>query len=61
MTKNTLEDLTGCLQYSDDWELKGDGLWGDTTYDDPKIEADASTAKHRLKHGILADGYYNKV
>ena len=40
-----------------------DGVWGDTyiyihcIYDDPKVEADASTAIHQLKHGILEDGY----
>jgi hypothetical protein len=59
MTKNAMEDLTGCLHYSDDWELMGDGVWADT-YPDPKVEDDESTAVHRLKHGILEDGY-NKV
>jgi hypothetical protein len=59
MTKNALEDLTACLHYSDDWDLMGDGEW-DHTYDDPKVEADASMASHRLKHDILEDGY-NKV
>jgi hypothetical protein len=59
MTKNAMEDLTSCLHYSDDWELMGDGVWADT-YADAKVEADESTASHRLKHGILEDGY-NKV
>jgi hypothetical protein len=59
MTKNVLEDLTSCLHYSDDWELMRDGVWADT-YSDPKVEADESSAVHRLKHGILEDGY-NKV
>ena len=57
MPKNALEDLTICLHYSDDWEC--DDNWDDI-YDDPKVEADASMASHRLKHGILEDGY-NKV
>jgi hypothetical protein len=26
-------------------------------YDDPKVKADASIASHRVKHGILEDGY----
>jgi hypothetical protein len=60
MTKNSMEDLTKCLHYSDDWELMGDGIWSDTTYDDPKVIADPFTAVHRLKHGQLEDGY-NKV
>jgi hypothetical protein len=47
MTKNAPEDLTACLHYSADWEVMGDGVCGDT-YDDPKVEANASTAKHRL-------------
>ena len=50
MTKNAMEDLTGCLHYSDDWELMGDGVWSDT-YDDLKVVVDPSTATHRLKHG----------
>jgi hypothetical protein len=50
MTKNTLEVLTGCLHYSDDWEVMGDDNWD--IYDDVKVEADVSTASHRLKHGI---------
>jgi hypothetical protein len=54
MTKNAMEDLTGCLHYSDDWELMGDGIWSDT-YDDAKVVADPSTASHRLKHGRLED------
>ena len=58
MTKGALEDLTACLHYSDDWECD-DGDWDDT-YDDAKVEADESTASHRLKHGMLEDGY-NKV
>ena len=57
MPKNALEDLTACLHYSDDWEC--DDNWDDI-YDDPKVEADASMASHRLKHGMLEDGY-NKV
>ena len=59
MTKNALEDLTGCLHYSDDWEVMGDYNWEDI-YDDVKVAANPSTATHRLKHGILEDGY-NKV
>ena len=50
-----------------------DGVWGDIyiyiyiyyiyiyVYDDPKVEADASTAIHQLKHGILEEVGYNKV
>jgi hypothetical protein len=45
MTKNAMEDLTGCLHFSDDWELMGDGIWSDT-YSDPKVVADPSTASH---------------
>jgi hypothetical protein len=48
------EDLTVCLHYSDDWECKDDL---DDIYDDPKVEADASMASHRVKHGILEDGH----
>jgi hypothetical protein len=59
MTKNAMEDLTGFLHYSDDWELMGDGIWSNT-YNDPKVVADPFTASHRLKHGRLVDGY-NKV
>jgi hypothetical protein len=60
MTKNAyLEEMTGCLHCNDDWELMGDGVWADT-YIDAKVEADSSTASHRLKHGRLEDGY-NKV
>jgi hypothetical protein len=33
MTKNALEDITGCLHYSDDWEVMGDYDVGDI-YDD---------------------------
>jgi hypothetical protein len=33
MTKNAMEDLSGCLHYSDDWELMGDGVWADTNPD----------------------------
>jgi hypothetical protein len=40
MTKNAMEDLTGCLHYSDDWELMREGAWSDT-YNDPKVAADA--------------------
>jgi hypothetical protein len=29
MTKNALEDLTGCLHYSDDWDVMGSGNWDD--------------------------------
>jgi hypothetical protein len=57
MPNNALEDLTICLQYSDDWECNDD--WNDI-YDDPKVEADTSMtsmASHRVKHGILEDGY----
>jgi hypothetical protein len=57
MTKNALEDLTGCLHYSDDWDC--DGVWDDL-YPDPKVVAEPFTASHRLKHGRLEDGY-NKV
>ena len=56
MTKNALQDLTTSLHYSDDWEVMGDDDWEDT-YDDPKDEADVSTAAHRLKHGLLEDTY----
>jgi hypothetical protein len=56
MTKNAMEDLTGCLHYSDDWDLMGNGVWSDT-HDDPKVVADPSTVTHRLKHGWLEDGY----
>jgi hypothetical protein len=56
ITKKALEDLTGCLHYSDDWELMGAPNWDDIC-DDPKVEADASMASHRVKHGILEDGY----
>jgi hypothetical protein len=31
----------------------------DDIYDDPKVEADASMASHRVKHGILEDEYNN--
>jgi hypothetical protein len=54
MPKNALEDLTVCLHYSDDWECNDD--WEDI-YDDPKVEADASMASHRVKHSMLEDGY----
>ena len=32
MTKNALENLTGCLHYSKDWELMlmGNVVWGNT-------------------------------
>jgi hypothetical protein len=40
-----LEDLTGCLHYSDNWELMGDGVWADA-YDDAKVVADPLTASH---------------
>ena len=59
MTKGALEDLTACLHYIDDWDPKDNSVWDDT-YDDPKVEAHVSTASHRLKHGLLEDGY-NKV
>jgi hypothetical protein len=26
-------------------------------YDDPRVEADTSMTSHRVKHGILEDGY----
>ena len=45
MTKNSLEDLTACLHYSDDWDVMGDADWEDT-HCDPKVEADVSTAAH---------------
>jgi hypothetical protein len=60
MYSTTIFDRGVISQDSDNWEMMGDGVWGDTYYDDPKVEADTSTAKHRLKHGILEDGY-NKV
>jgi hypothetical protein len=50
MTKGTLEDLTTCLHYSDDWDPKDNGLWDDI-YDDAKVVAPPSTVSHRLKHG----------
>ena len=56
MTKNAMEDMTSCLHYSDDWEFMGDGDWDDI-YDDPQVLANPSTASHRLKHGMLEDGY----
>jgi hypothetical protein len=59
MPKNALEDLTSCLHYSDDWEVKDNEDWDDV-YGDSKVVADSSMASHRLKHGILEDGY-NKV
>ena len=59
MTKNALEDLTSCLHYSDDWDPECGSDWDDI-YDDPKVVAATGTAKHRLKHGLLEDGY-NKV
>jgi hypothetical protein len=59
MPKNALEDLTGCLHYSDNWDVKGNNNWDDV-YEDLKVVADESMASHRLKHGILEDGY-NKV
>ena len=37
----------------------GDGDWNDM-YDYPQVQADPSTDSHRLKYGILEDGY-NKV
>ena len=59
MTKSCLEDLTTCLHYSDDWDPECGSDWDDI-YDDPKVPAPPGTAKHRLKHGLLEDGY-NKV
>jgi hypothetical protein len=59
MTKGALEDLTTCLHYSEDWDVDDDQNWDDI-YKDVKVEAAASTASHRLKHGQLEDGY-NKV
>ncbi|OEU11919.1 hypothetical protein FRACYDRAFT_245042 [Fragilariopsis cylindrus CCMP1102] len=56
MTKACLEDLTTCLHYSDDWDPECGGDWDDI-YDDPKVMAPPGTAKHRLKHGLLEDGY----
>ena len=70
MAKNALKDLTACLHYSvDDWELMGEMVFEvihiyiyiHCIYDDPKVEADASTAIHQLKHGILEEVGYNKV
>jgi hypothetical protein len=43
--KNALEDLTGCLHYSDDWDVMGGGDWNDT-YNDPQVAAAPSTASH---------------
>jgi hypothetical protein len=45
MPKNALEDLTGCLHYSDDWDVKGNNNWDDV-YEDPKVVADESMASH---------------
>ena len=59
MPKGALQDLTTCLHYSDDWDPEDGGVWDDI-YDDPKVIADTSTVIHRLKHGLLEDGY-NKV
>ena len=61
LTKNCYEDLVSCLHYSDDWDFMGDeGVWEDF-YDDPKVCSDPTkTATHRMKHGLLEDGY-NKV
>jgi hypothetical protein len=56
MTKNAMKDLTGCLHYSDDWDVMGGSDWDDI-YDDPKVVANPFTATHRLKHGRLEDGY----
>ncbi|OEU07069.1 hypothetical protein FRACYDRAFT_252180 [Fragilariopsis cylindrus CCMP1102] len=56
MTKACLEDLTTCLHYSDDWDVECGGDWDDI-YDDPKVVGPPGTAKHRLKHGLLEDGY----
>jgi hypothetical protein len=56
MTKGTLEDLTTCLHYSDDWDSEDDGVWDDI-YDDAKVVAPTSTASHRVKHGRLEDCY----
>ena len=43
-----LEDLPACLHYSDDWDVLNDEDWEDT-YDDPKVEADVSTATNSYK------------
>ena len=56
MPKNALEDLTSCLNYSDDWDPIGDLDW-DEVYDDPKVVAPPHAARHRVKHGILEDCY----
>ena len=59
MTKNDLEDTTSCLHYSDNWDLiMGTDDWEDIY--ETKVDADPSTAVHRLKFGILEDAY-NKV
>jgi hypothetical protein len=58
MPKNDLEDLAICLHYSDDWECKDD--WDDI-YDGPKVEANLLMASHRVKHGILEDGYNRQL
>ena len=39
MMKNALDDMMGCLHYSDDWDVLD-------TYNDSKVEADVSTADH---------------
>ena len=41
-------------------EPEDGGVWDDL-YPDPKVVADTSTVDHRLKHGRLEDGCYNKV
>jgi hypothetical protein len=45
MTKGTLEDLTTCLHYSDDWEPEDDGVWDDI-YGDDKVVAEMRGLYH---------------
>jgi len=44
MTKSTLQDLTACLHYSDDWG----GI-----YDYVKVEADASSAQGPIDQSMV--------
>jgi hypothetical protein len=50
MTKSTLQDLTACLHYSDDWECDDD--WGGI-YDYVKVEADASSAQGPINQSMV--------
>ena len=45
----TIQWWLGCILGDEDWE--------DVYHDDPKAEADVSTAAHWLKHGFLEDAY----